>query len=79
MCEYCEGKTLTDKVYEDGTCFDDYRSTRIETKGVPLLVSEVKRAAFHNYYNLTEEVYNGLTQQLSVPINFCPMCGRKLK
>ena len=81
MCEYCEGKKpLTDKVYDDGTKFDDYCSTRVEyLEGYPTLVNEIKRAAFHNYYGLPEEVYQGLAHSWSIEINYCPICGRKLK
>lgn len=48
MCEYCEGKTpLTDKVYDDGSKFDDRLSTRIEYFGVnPMIVSEYKKKNF---------------------------------
>ena len=81
MCEYCEGKKpLTDKVYGDGTKFDDYYSTRIEhLEGLnPTLVSEIKRAAFHNYYGLPEEVYQSFADSWAVEINYCPICGKNL-
>lgn len=81
MCEYCEnGKHLNDKVYSDGTKFDDYYSNYIEHKeGLgPCLVSEIKRKAFHNWYGLPEEVYERFATSWGVDINYCPMCGRKL-
>lgn len=48
MCEYCESKKpLTDKIYDDGTKFDDWLSTRIEYFGeTPIIVSEYKKKNF---------------------------------
>lgn len=49
MCDYCEGrKTLTDKVHENGSKFNDSLSTRIEFFGrVPVITSEYKTKNFN--------------------------------
>lgn len=83
MCEYCERKTpLTDKIYADGTKFDDRLSTRIEYFGnQPSIVSEYKKDNFNWPFcnGLTELQKDFLSKKLLVFITYCPMCGKKLK
>lgn len=57
MCDYCEGrKTLTDKVFEDGTLFNDTRSLRLELLGdIPLLIAEVTPKYFEMFKTLKKE------------------------
>ncbi len=82
MCKYCEGKLpLTDKVYDDGSRFDDRLSTRIEQLGrVTMIVSEYKKKNFHWPFcrGLTETQKDFLSQKWAVPIIYCPKCGKKL-
>ncbi|RGU94946.1 hypothetical protein DWW31_05205 [Clostridium sp. AF15-17LB] len=81
MCDYCEGnKPLTDKVYDDGSKFDDRLSTRIEFMGkVPVIISEYKTKNFNwPFCKLTEEQKTFLACKWAVVIKFCPVCGRKL-
>ena len=81
MCAYCEGKKpLTDKVYNDGSKFDDRLSTRIEFLGrVPVIVSEYKEKNFRwPFCKLTNEQKKFLAQKWSVGITYCPICGKKL-
>lgn len=82
MCEYCEGKSpLTDKVYDDGSKFDDRLSTRIEYLGInPMIVSEYKKKNLDWPFCkvLTEEQKRFLTKRWAVNINYCPMCGKEL-
>lgn len=82
MCEYCEGKKpLTDKIYDDGSKFDDRLSTRIEYMGsVPIIISEYKAKNFHWPFcrTLTEEQRKVLAQRWAVEIIYCPICGEKL-
>lgn len=82
MCEYCEGKKpLTDKIYDDGSRFDDKLSTRIEFLGVvPMIISEYKKKNFHWIFckNMTEEQKEFLSKKWAVPITYCPKCGKKL-
>lgn len=84
MCEFCEGKTpLTNKVYDDGSKFDDSQSTRIEYMGkMPTLVSEVKEKHFNWTFiknKLTDEQIKFCCDKWAVVINFCPICGEKLQ
>ena len=81
MCDYCEcKKPLTDKVYEDGSKFDDRLSVRIEYLGsIPIIVSEYKKKNFNwPFCKLTEEQKDFLAKKWAVSINCCPMCGKKL-
>ena len=82
MCDYCEGKKpLTDKIYDDGTKFDDRLSTRIEYLGkMPILTSEYKEKNFHWPFcnKLTNEQKQFLAQTWGVEITYCPICGKKL-
>ena len=82
MCDYCGGKSpLTDKVYDDGSKFDDRLSTRIEYFGeMPMIVSEYKKKNFDWPFCkvLTEEQKGYLAEKWAVNIKYCPMCGRKL-
>ncbi|NMB95179.1 MAG: hypothetical protein GYA02_00970 [Clostridiaceae bacterium] len=82
MCDYCEGKKpLTDKIYDDGSKFDDMLSTRIEYMGnIPMIVSEYKISNFHwPFCNvLTQEEKKSLSQTWAVTIEYCPKCGSKL-
>ncbi len=81
MCDYCEGKKpLTDKIYDDGSKFDDRLSTRIEYLGrIPMIVSEYKEENFHwSFCNLTNEQKNFLAKKWAVEITYCPICGKRL-
>lgn len=80
MCDYCESeKTLTDKVYDDGSKFDDRLSTRIEFIGkVPVIVSEYKEKNLElPSCRLTKEQKAFLAQKWAVEITYCPICGKR--
>lgn len=84
MCEYCGGKKpLTDKVYDDGSKFDDRLSTRIDYIGkVPVIESQVKEKHFHWPFirkSLTDEQIKFCCSKWAVQIKFCPMCGELLQ
>lgn len=82
MCDYCEGrKPLTDKVYDDGSKFDDHLSTKIAFWGnVPVIISEYKEKNFRWLFckELTKEQKRFLAQKWAVPINYCPKCGKRI-
>lgn len=80
MCEYCEGKTpLTDKVWDDGTKFDDMQGNSIEYFGkVPMLISYIREKYFSCFKYLTTDHIQLMTSRWAVPINYCPACGKKL-
>lgn len=71
-CEYCTGKEdISNKVYKDGSKYSDYVvKVAIEENlyGKCLVVSPVE------YHNGKKEQY----KHHCFPINYCPMCGRKL-
>ena len=73
-CVYCRTKKpLTDKVYSDGSKFDDLRGTSIVKYGkVYMIKSYVRKMYFQLFYNKNTE------ENWVVDINYCPMCGRKL-
>ena len=81
MCDYCDGKKpLTDKVYDDGSRFDDRLSTRIEFLGkCPMIVAEYKTPNFGwPVCKWTEEHKQILEKKWAVNIVYCPVCGKKL-
>jgi len=83
-CEYCRGeKPLTDKVYDDGSKFDDLHGTSIEYIGkVPIIVSYIKPKYFKIFKglikNMTDEQVHLLCCRWAVTINECPICGKPL-
>lgn len=82
MCDYCEGKKpLTDKIYDDGTEFNDALSTRIEFIGnIPVIISEYKTKNFNWPFCdvLSKEQKTLLAKKWAVEIEYCPRCGKKL-
>lgn len=81
MCEYCEGeKPLTDKVYDDGSKFDDSRGISIEYLGkMPILKAYIKPKYFSWFKYLTDEQIKFLCGDWAVEIVYCPRCGKKLE
>lgn len=81
-CPYCTGKSpLTDKLFEDGSRFDDMRSIRIQHFGkFPILVAQVRKRYFDCFHSLTEDQKKSLAigNCFGVIISYCPICGRKL-
>lgn len=81
-CEYCRGeKPLTDKVYDDGTRFDDLHGTRIEKIGeVPVLVSYVPPRYFDLFMglHLSKQTKEFMSCKWAVDIDYCPKCGARL-
>jgi len=83
-CEYCRGeKPLTDKIYEDGSRFDDLHGTRIEYIGaVPVIKSYIKPKYIRTFQGLahcmTDEQIQFMCCQWAVEINICPICGEPL-
>jgi hypothetical protein len=79
-CEYCNGeKPLTDKVYSDGTKFDDRQGTRIEWMGSQaMLVSYIREQYFDwpVFKNIDKSIW---ADRWAVPIAYCPSCGRELR
>jgi len=84
-CEYCRcEKPLTDKVYEDGSKFDDSHGNCIEYLGkVPTIKTYIRPKYFKWFQgltkNLTDEQVNFLCCQWVVEIGFCPICGESLE
>ena len=80
-CEYCRGeKPLTDKIYEDGSRFDDFQGTRIEQFGTRfMLVSYVNEKYFEHFKTLKPEQRKYMANNWGITINFCPMCNTKLE
>lgn len=89
-CDYCNGvRPLTDKVYEDGSKFDDSRGIRIEKFGkMPILSAYVKEKYFRltfqngnsiNKYGLSDDDIKLLSSKWAVDIKYCPICGKRLK
>ncbi len=81
-CPYCSGeKPLTDKVFEDGSKFDDFQSIRIDNFGKrPLIVALTKKKYFDSFSFLSEEQKKTLSFSscVCIEISYCPKCGRKL-
>lgn len=87
-CPYCDkenNKPLTDKVYSDGTKFDDLQGISIEYLGnIPMLTAYVKEKYFASCnrlfdISLSEEDAKKLASQWATEIDYCPKCGRKLR
>ena len=85
-CAYCRmEKPLTDKVYEDGSNFDDSRGISIDKFGnIFILKAYIKEKFFKvfthlNMFHLSEEQIKMLTNCWAVEIAYCPICGRKLE
>lgn len=87
-CPYCDkesSKPLTDKVYSDGTKFDDSQGISIKYLGnIPMLTAYVKEKYFASCnrlfdVSLSEEDTKNLASQWATEINYCPKCGRKLR
>lgn len=83
-CAYCRmEKPLTDKVYDDGSKFDDRRGISIDRFGkIPILKAYIKpryfRVGLTNTCGLTNEQIEMLASNWAVEISYCPICGRKL-
>jgi len=83
-CEYCQGKKpLTDKVYDDGSKFDDQRHMGIEKMGkFSVICAEIKASFFDNWeairkvFGLAENL--GAFNKYCTVINYCPKCGERL-
>ena len=75
-CKYCRGeKQLTDKIYEDGTRFDDSQGNHIEYYGkMPMLVSYIRPEYFRIQKEITESITDEQIELLccswAVDINF---------
>ena len=88
-CKYCNNKTSIDtdeyldelekRVYSDAYIYNDNvddsnnLSQRILMNGNKLRV-EIDDFQWHDLWNDTDDYY-----RFEVEINYCPMCGRKLK
>ena len=81
-------KPLTDKVYDDGSKFDDSRGMSIDLIGkLFVLKAYVKERYFQvtfknkppiNKCGLSNEAVSLLASTWAVGISYCPICGRKL-
>lgn len=82
MCEYCEGKKpLTDKVYDDGSKFDDSQGMSIGYMGkMPILKAYIKPKYFFLFRKiLNDEQIKIMCGEWAVEIVYCPRCGKKLE
>lgn len=81
-CEYCRGeKTLTDKIYEDGTKFDELRGNRIEYIGrVAWFTSYINSKYLKMFKGVVrnDQTAKMMACKWAVDIEYCPKCGTKL-
>ena len=80
MCEYCneyKEKKEHEYMYMDNLpVLDDYDEKLIT--GINRQFQYIRKSIKLNSYSLITEVNNEDGDVLNLPINYCPMCGRKL-
>ena len=78
MCEYCEDKELyTDYIYMSSLpILDDFDEKPF--KDLDEICQYIRKSKENKTYNLITEFPNDNGDVINLPINYCPMCGRKL-
>lgn len=73
VCKYCENRNI--RPYNTSTLFNrTYESTN-----EPLQRTEIQLHLGHNASLSADFLFKNYRDYRAIPINYCPMCGRKLR